>query len=322
MPPTRDPPSDQPLFHADPTAVGSAAHYEDELLSWETYAGAPGEGAVRVLAHPRAARAARALAANMLASIEGDEALASICRDAGCYVAAMVALYLHFDGGLTLPKLKDACFASGFLSRGRARAVLRTLQQLQCVEPDSAVGGPGAQRYVPTPRFVSAWCDHLRAALDAACLIEPAAERVRDSLTDPATAALFIRLQSAGLLRGVVDGPLTEMPALMRVIMHHDAGFQLTWHLLGADAADDEFPPTAALQLSIAALARRFGVSRVHVRRVLEAAARAGILEVDARGAVRFTADARGEIRFLYAAQLAQLLASAAGTRRATCTLG
>lgn len=121
MPPTRDPPSDQPLFHADPTAVVSAAHYGDALLPWETYAGAPGEGAARVLAHQHAARAARALAANMLASIEGHEALASICRDAGRYVAAMVALHLHFDGGLTLPKLKDTCFASGFLSRGRAR---------------------------------------------------------------------------------------------------------------------------------------------------------------------------------------------------------
>lgn len=144
---------------------------------------------------------------------------------------------------------------------------------------------------------------------------------MRDQLDEPATAALFIRFQSAGLLRGVADGKPTPMPALMRVVMHHDAGFQLTWHLLGADASDDEFPPTAALQLSIAALARRFGVSRVHVRRLLEAAAREGILEVDARGAVRFTADARGEIGFLYAAQLAQLLASAAGTLRAIPTL-
>jgi hypothetical protein len=51
---------------------------------------------------------------------------------------------------------------------------------------------------------------------------------------------------------------------------------------------------------------------------MLGAAAREGVLEADASGAVRFADGGRREIRFLYAAQLAQLLASAAGTLRAT----
>lgn len=85
---------------------------------------------------------------------------------------------------------------------------------------------------------------------------------------------------------------------------------------LGAGTGDDDFPPTAAMRLSIAALARRFAVSRVHVRRLLEGAAREGAIEIDLDGAVRFADAVRGEIRFLYAAQLAQLLASAAGTLR------
>ena len=85
---------------------------------------------------------------------------------------------------------------------------------------------------------------------------------------------------------------------------------------LGAGTGDDDFPPTAAMRLSIAALARRFAVSRVHVRRLLEGAAREGAIEIDLDGAVRFADAVRGEIRFLYAAQLAQLLASAAETLR------
>jgi len=88
---------------------------------------------------------------------------------------------------------------------------------------------------------------------------------------------------------------------------------------LGAGTGDDDFPPTAAMRLSIAALARRFAVSRVHVRRLLEGAAREGAIEIDLDGAVRFADAVRGEIRFLYAAQLAQLaqlLASAPGTLR------
>jgi hypothetical protein len=316
--PTPGPSADQSVARAGRVVIRSSAPHGNDLLQWEAYAGAPSEGAARVLAHPRAARASRALAANMLVSLESDRAFASICKDAGRYVAAMTALYLHFDSGLTLPKLKDMCIASGFLSRGRARAVLRALQQLKYLESDASPAAVGARRYVPTSGFLNAWCGHLRAALDAACLIEPAAASVRDRLDDLTTAAVFIRLQSTGLLRGVAGNPSTPMPALMRVIMDHDAGFQLTWHLLSANAADDEFPPTAAMHLPIAGLARRFNVSRVHVRRMLGAAAREGVLEADASGAVRFADGGRGEIRFLYAAQLAQLLASAAGTLRAT----
>lgn len=285
---------------------------------WETYAGAPIEGAVRVLAHPRAVQASRALAVNMLASLERDRALATICKDAGRYVAAMAALHLHFDSELTRPKLKDACIASGFLSPGRARAVLRLLEELGYLEPGAGSVAVGAHRYIPTSSFLSAWCEHLRAALDAACLIEPAAAPVRDALDDPATAAVFIRLQGEGLLRSAGDRSRAQMPALMRVVMHHHAGFQLTWHLLGAGAPDDDFPPSAAMRLSIAALARRFAVSRVHVRRLLEGAACEGVIEIDLDGAVRFADAVRGEIRSLYAAQLAQLLASAAGTLRIT----
>jgi hypothetical protein len=54
----------------------------------------------------------------------------------------------------------------------------------------------------------------------------------------------------------------------------------------------------------------------VHVRRLLEGAAREGVIQIDTDGAVRFADAARGDIRFLYAAQLAQLLASAAATLR------
>lgn len=273
---------------------------------------------MRVLAHPRAVQAARALAVNMLASLERDHALATICKDAGRYVAAMAALHLHFDSELTCPKLKDVCTASGYLSPGRVRAVLRLLEELGYLERAAGSVTAGAHRYLPTSSFLNAWCEHLRAALDAACLIEPAAALVRDALDDPATAAVFIRLQGEGLLRGAGDGSHTQMPALMRVVMHHHAGFQLTWHLLGAGTADDDFPPSAAMRLSIAALARRFAVSRVHVRRLLEGAAREGVIEIDLDGAVRFADAVRGEICFLYAAQLAQLLASAAGTLRIT----
>ena len=58
------------------------------------------------------------------------------------------------------------------------------------VQWEAYAGAPseGAARVrcsVPTSGFLHAWCGHLQAALDAACLIEPAAASVRDTLDDP-----------------------------------------------------------------------------------------------------------------------------------------
>jgi DNA-binding GntR family transcriptional regulator len=43
--------------------------------------------------------------------------------------------------------------------------------------------------------------------------------------------------------------------------------------------ADDTFPPALPVPLSASALARRFGVSRAHVRRLLQDAESRGLLE-------------------------------------------
>lgn len=300
------------------TAWHSTARVHDAaaLLEWEAYSGAPLDGGTRVLAHRDAARAARTLAVNCLAAVERDHALSTVCKDAGRYVAAMSALYLHFAGALTLPTLKETCIASGFLGPGRARAVLRFLQELAYIEPaPMSVVAAGARRYVPTAPFIALWRDQLRAALSAACIIEPGASLVCDALEDSAVAEAFIRLHGAGTLQSVRDGGSSVVPALVRVVMHHYAGNHLIWHLLSA-GEDAEFPTRGATHASIAGLARRFEVSRVHVRRLLEGAAREGLLQIDTDGAIRFADAARGDIRFLYAAQLAQLLASAAATLR------
>ena len=68
--------------------------------------------------------------------------------------------------------------------------------------------------------------------------------------------------------------------------------------------------------ISLAGAARRFAVSRFHVRGVLDEAERAHLLRWTAQGTVVLEEKGRAEIEYLYAGQLTQLLASAAGTIR------
>ncbi|MGI9168777.1 MAG: hypothetical protein ACR2FH_01185, partial [Caulobacteraceae bacterium] len=217
---------------------------------------------------------------------------------------------LHVTGGLTLPRLKALCVAFGFSSAGRARAVLIYLHYLGYVElfPARRRGSPA--RYLPTGRFVNAWRRHLRAALKAAAVVEPAVKRVLDRLDEPEIFNAVVRIQSEGLLEETRAAD-PDM-AIQRVFLHRHAGIQLVWLILPAPEA--AFPPRRPVPISLAGAARRFSVSRVHLRRLLEAARDAGLLRCLDDGTLVLEEKGRAEIELLYANQIVRLLIVAAKT--------
>ncbi|HEY8949338.1 MAG TPA: hypothetical protein VIM56_10680 [Rhizomicrobium sp.] len=282
-----------------------------DLLSWRVDGGDTDLHAPRVQAHPHFAAAARALAANSLAAGEADKTLDGIFKDAGRYVAAMWSMYLHVSGGLTLPRLKEVCASSGFLSPGRARALLIYMRYLGYIElaPQRVRGEP--TRYVPTSHFRESWRAHHRAMLGAACVIEPSTQIVIDRLGDDAVMDSISRLQAEGLLSLTRVRVRDRDAALVRVFMHRHAGNQILFTLVNGPGED--FPPRGGIPFSIATAAQRFGVSRIHVRRVLNDALRENFLAIADRGVAEFSELARSELHYSYSMQLAQLLASAAG---------
>ena len=279
------------------------AHDKDiaALVAWDLPGSLP-QGVARVLEHPCGSAASRALARNML-----DTKADALFKDAGHYVAAAWATYLHGSGDLTLPRLKEAGVASGFLSTGRTRNLLAYLVRerfIELVEPASAAT---PARYALTHVFTSVWREHLGAALRAACVLEPAAALILDRLDQPQVFAAFAQAQSGGLLQASVD--VAADHPYIRIFLHRRAGNQVIWALT-ADG-DGDFPGNDAVQVSISALARRFHVSRTHIRRMFEDAAGEGLVSWDGR-AVLIEETAREFIRWYYAAQILALLIAAA----------
>ena len=279
------------------------------LQTWRIEGAETDANVPRVQAHPMFARAARTIAVNTLASGERDKTLASIAKDAGRYVVAMWSMYLHVSGGLTLPRLKEICAASGFLSPGRARAMLLFMRYLGYVTPQGRAHHGTPQHYVPTESFRVAWRGHLRSVLEAAATIEPAVQSVIDNLGDDRVMDCVSRRQGEGLLS------LTKVrdreTSLIRIFMHRHAGNNMLFTLVAA-GDDADFPPPGPIPFSISRFAERFDVSRIHVRRILDAAVAEDFFVLSADGAVTFTVKARAELRASYAMQLSQLLASAA----------
>ena len=269
----------------------------------------------RMIAHPGFPAAVRALGQGMLSLSAADRAIDGIFKDAGRYVVAACAATMPF--GVTLAGLKALCAKFGLLSPGRAAAMLLYLRYLGYVSPwrDRSAGGRAIYRTSPT--FLAAWRTHYRAVLDAAALIDPGAGRAAARLDDPAFFQRFCQLHLDALVEGI--GQADPNMAYVRVFMNRYAGSQIAWALL-VQHGDGPFPFAGPLAISKADLARRFGVSLMHVKRMFTAAAREGLIE-QGGGQVFLTALAQDQVRCLYAAQFVALLTTCERTMAATVGL-
>lgn len=287
---------------------------EDEIASlrrWISNGEIPEAALARLMSDPRLPEAIRALAVGALQAIAADGALDGACKDAGRYFAAMLVVYLHASGQLTLPNLKAYCATTKLLSPGRGRALLSYLRYLKFIDELPAELRKGPARYTATAALLTAWRSQLGAALQAACTIEPAVRIVLDRLDDPEVFFTFIQIQTDEMIEGIGSSDARREDPFMRVIVHRHAGARLLLSLL---AAADGFPPTRPIPLSVSATAQRFGVSRIHVQRMLDEAQREGLLTRTDRGEIVFGERAKAYMRYFYPMQMIRLFSAAART--------
>ena len=280
------------------------------LASWCIEGQLTDERCAEVTAHPSFERAAHFFVSNMMVTSQADPGLRGVFQDAAHYIAAMMALYLHASGGITLPRFKQACTQVRTMSPGRARALLYYLRYLNWIVP---VPGTRPQRYEPTASFIAAWHGHLRVALQASAIIEPAATLVLERLDRPEVTERYVQLVAMGDFATAFSTPQT--PAILRIFQQRRGATQIVMSLM-LTANDGNFPPVGAIPFSAAEVSRRFQVSRPQVRRVLMEAAREGLLSRKADGAVEFHESARRELRLFCAGQIARCLIAAAFTVR------
>ena len=286
-----------------------------DLARWDGSIGDVLAFADSVANHPQFELAARTLAGNMLALAAVDRALDGVFKDAGRYVAAMLAIYLDLCGGVTLPNLKAICVRSGYLSPGRARALLAYMLYLGYVELLPVTRRGMSARYLLTPQFVQSWRRHLLSALEAAEVIEPMIARVSGAFFRPEVADTYARLHCETLFE--VSRDVQRRSAFVEVFMQRHAGTQLV-HTMVLASPHGDFLAGHVDGFSLSATARRLGVSRVHIRRMLDDAQTRGLLHTDgALGAVRILDDGRGQFAFHYGVQIGRLLTCAARTLQA-----
>ncbi len=250
--------------------------------------------------HPDFGVAARRLAANILDIAGEDRTLAAVFKDAGHYVTAMSAAYLDVRGGLTLTVLRQICAATGLLTANRAAALIDFMLHIGVLEPAQDQG------YRTTPAFRKAWCRHLQAALEPAVLLDPALAPVPAALDDPHQYEHFLGIQTSRLY-ALASGP-DPFPSLRASFLHPLAGCAIL-HTLALTCTDAAFVPLESARVPLAELARRFGVSQPHVRRLLKRAEANRFLLHVGPSRRAFHPEGFPTIRYHYAAHFAELIA-------------
>ena len=283
----------------------------EPLLRWQTADAGSDTTLGGLVAHPKFGAAVRALFRGKVGTAERDRVMAGLFVDAGHYLAALWAFSLHRSGGLTLPRLKEACVASRLMSPGRTRALLIHLLHVGYLVQIAPDRGRIPARYAPTDRFAAAWSRHMRSSLEAAVLVEPAAQPVLDRLDRPDVAASFASHQGEAILR-MISASTTHDTPFVRIFVQRVGGGQILAHLL-SQGSENEAVPSAPTPFSIADLARRVDVSRIHVKRLLDDAVREEVVRIG-DGGLTWTDGARSFILFSCAFEFACLLESAAKT--------
>lgn len=280
-------------------------------MRWDSGPEISVEAYANLRAEPFYPQAVRRFAANMIVAGDADLTLDGILKDAGRNVAALCAVYLHVSGGLTLPRLKTVFAGFGLASPGRARALLLYLRYLGYVGAPE-VRAKGAQAVYPVaPKLLGTWREHQRAVLDAAAVLEPEIAILIDQFDTPGVFEAYAARLAEGFLATVPH--FDANTAYFRIFMHRHAGIQIV-HFLLAHATDESFPPRQPIAVSLSGLSQRFGVSRSHVRRLIEAAEREGLIQRCNDGAVVWAPAGRAALDHVFATQMITFLSTAART--------
>jgi AraC-like DNA-binding protein len=267
------------------------------LRDWDVEDRIPDALYERTYADPDFPHAIRAMSRNMLDAAAENRALDAIAKDGGRFVATIWALYLDATGGLTLPRLKEICASSGILSPGRARAVLLFLRHLRYIEVvrEQKRGEPA--HYRPTPGLIDTWNLLTRKRLEAARILEPALDHILSRLDDPKVRETMVRHEGGGLFS--VTSSVDMKNPFFDIFLHRHAGMQMLHTIMVSAEPDDDYVPKKPVPVTIGAIARRLSVSRTHVKRMLNAAEKAGLLSGAETGAITLSEEMRFLLRYV-----------------------
>lgn len=241
-------------------------------------------------AHPRFADALRASASGLAGLYHGSHLLNWLIDDRGRMLFGYFALYLHVtydpadpSSGLIPTRMRRLVAELGICSPGRALAMLSLMRFGGYLAPAVQVVDRRQRRLVATDKLFALLEERLRLHLAAMAPLFADGAAMRASLDDPAVLRALVVAVAERFIAGF---RFVRHAPQIRIFGERNAGILIFATLMSAGDADDTVPPTRPVPVSIAALARRFAVSRPHVLKLLRDAETEGLVARNDDGVV------------------------------------
>jgi DNA-binding MarR family transcriptional regulator len=244
-----------------------------------TYFGATLEEIAVIRAHPDFPRAMRAGTFGALAFHDSDREMARALKDIGKYWIVGICVYLHVsEGGLTVGRMRALAAETTLISPGTAAAVLAYLRMIGFLELVPGQADRRQKQMRPTARLLKAFKTRIRVEVVAAAALAPDITPVLDAWDEPGTFGAFMTLWGdLGKAYSAAEGKRAGGD----VFFSRDAGPLILYELMARSMEEDDYPPTRPVRISVAAMARRFDVSRFHIQRLLARGEEGGLVARD-----------------------------------------
>jgi hypothetical protein len=239
------------------------------------------EALARVRSHPRFGEAMREAANGLTKLYEGNRVLNALINDRGRMAMGFLALYLHWtrrpaesNSGLTVSRLKAICVERKYSSAGRAEAMIALMRLFGYVEPAQNSEDRRQRLLVPTDKLVGIHLERWLCQFTAMAMVMEEGRCALEALKRPEFPPAFIRELCERHFEGL---RVLDAAPQVELFVDRNAGTMIMFYLLthAAPAASADQQP---IRISISNLSRRFGVSRAHVRKLLNDAAAEGLL--------------------------------------------
>lgn len=237
--------------------------------------------------HPSFLQALFAYDALMPAYFAENIILNKVVTEAWRFEMLVYTLYLHDSrdpadarSGLTISNLTRVCRQQNCASRGRVLAILGLMTLGGYLRREKASGDSRVTQLVPSKLFidiVEGWNQRIFRIIDA---VIPEDELARHHDAIPRFGWDMRRRGAECLLTGwKLLAPFPEVEHFVS----RDGGWMLLLSCVAQSLRQDRGQTIAPVALDLQSFGARFGVSRSHLRRLLESAHAAGLLEAPPR---------------------------------------
>jgi hypothetical protein len=245
--------------------------------------GPPREAIAALQAHPRFPEAAWLTAVGSVRLYRGNRLLNLMINDRGRFMISLFAVHLHRlarpndpNSGLTVSRMAAMCSEQRLCSQGRANAMLMLMRAFGYLASAPAHADRRVRRLVPTETLMSLHRERIRILLDGCAIVMPDHASTFSVQSHPSFTPVYLSHLCQLYLSGFRNQRCVPDA---RLFIERNAGLIILNAILGSSDPEDSFPPAHIVSVRISALSRRFGVSRAHVRRLLQDAVSEGYLE-------------------------------------------